>query len=779
MLNTGARKRFRPAVEACEPRRLLSGVTAVMDGTTLEVTGNDLYDRIGLSSQLWSIAPPVPALPYIFVEGNDSNVGMFLLAPVTRIQVFTKEGNTSVSIIGMPYLNMPIDVFTGNGDVTVSGLTYQGVPLPTAASHGDSLSVTGTAIPDTITLDSVPYHYPTGGQYGLSASLNGTVTVTYPAQHIRSASVNGDASDDVIQIYPSLDDAGASGGAGGSTVVPGRPIIGVTVDAGPGEDFVRGGPGNDVIHGGVGGDSLYGAGGDDTLYGDGDRDTLYGGAGNDELWDSGGGNLLRGGDGDGDFGEIGDPRVLDVLHGDQGDFMDGGWVARNVPDVPTLGGNQYSNFKKDLFRTYFDGDVRRGVYIDRFGFVLDSALNPHGSPVSATSDRGYGDAHFHTALATMISALEGENVNTARFLTAMLQSGFEPLFNSYQPVRYPNNTGLSEGQKAHDDKYSLDPLSMFIPATHYAWQNGDSRVQGLAKQLIRRYIDIMDSFQGRLGSRSGDRQMATSPSTLLSLQDVAGQMGITNWGGTWAQSILDNASIGLDALRTSMRDHLVDWLGKPAIKAFGKKVRVPSALRHKIAKFAVEGQTYQLESLLNIPGYVDSALKRFHVNSKLRKPVSEAVRKGLNDVFFGNTLGTPLALRAIIMQGTYTVALATFSSAALVTGPGDASDAIRTLTQYTGGVHLPFWDFQLNNEFHPILRPVMEPYIQASYAAALPHRNGLYFLLAGQKERARVYLANWDPRFRTVDYMWQRRDPVRIPAFCIRIARAIIRRSIT
>jgi len=64
-------------------------------------------------------------------------------------------------------------------------------------------------------------------------------------------------------------------------------IISVTgvkkIDAGPGNDVVRGGPGGETIRGGTGTDIIWGARNNDHLYGEAGGDTLYGGTGDDKL----------------------------------------------------------------------------------------------------------------------------------------------------------------------------------------------------------------------------------------------------------------------------------------------------------------------------------------------------------------------------------------------------------------------------------------------------------------------------------------------------------------
>jgi Ca2+-binding RTX toxin-like protein len=104
------------------------------------------------------------------------------------------------------------------------------------------------------------------------------------------------------------------------------------IDAGPGNDVIRGGPGIETIRGGTGADTIWGARNNDHLYGEAGTDTIYGGTGDDRIrgdeknesfndvldggpgadyeWGSGGNDTIRGGQGG------------DHLHGEGGtDFL--------------------------------------------------------------------------------------------------------------------------------------------------------------------------------------------------------------------------------------------------------------------------------------------------------------------------------------------------------------------------------------------------------------------------------------------------------------------------
>ena len=120
--------------------------------------------------------------------------------------------------------------------------------------------------------------------------------------------------------------------AGGDDVVDLLGVdIPVVVNAGSGNDWVRGGnrgghlyggDGVDTLIGGEGDDAIYGENGNDQLFGRGGRDSLWGAAGNDVLVGGDGNDLIRGGAGnDNAWGGAGN----DTLLGQEGnDLLRGG-----------------------------------------------------------------------------------------------------------------------------------------------------------------------------------------------------------------------------------------------------------------------------------------------------------------------------------------------------------------------------------------------------------------------------------------------------------------------
>lgn len=106
-------------------------------------------------------------------------------------------------------------------------------------------------------------------------------------------------------------------GTDGRDVIIGRRDDDI-IDAGGGNDFVRGGAGYDVISGGDGRDKIWGNSGDDEIDGGAGRDWISGGRGDDRINGGDGKDFIRGGSGD-DLIAGGEGR--DWLAGGRGDDM--------------------------------------------------------------------------------------------------------------------------------------------------------------------------------------------------------------------------------------------------------------------------------------------------------------------------------------------------------------------------------------------------------------------------------------------------------------------------
>ncbi|MCM2343331.1 MAG: cadherin domain-containing protein [Alphaproteobacteria bacterium] len=183
-----------------------------------------------------------------------------------------------------------------------------------------------------------------------SVKINGwTVDTTYISMMTlsngNSASINIGGTDHLYgRQAPVVTDVGAATESGSSSSdyikVDSGPAI---VDAGAGDDRVRGandddalfgddgadtlygGIGNDIIVGGLGNDNLYGEAGDDILHGGDDNDILNAGDGHDILNGGAGDDILMGGVGDDiSYGEVGNDTISagagnDITYGDGGD----------------------------------------------------------------------------------------------------------------------------------------------------------------------------------------------------------------------------------------------------------------------------------------------------------------------------------------------------------------------------------------------------------------------------------------------------------------------------
>lgn len=113
----------------------------------------------------------------------------------------------------------------------------------------------------------------------------------------------GGAGDDVID------------GGAGSDQIDGDETRYMNADSPAGNDILKGGAGNDFLFGNAGNDTLYGGTGDDNLagddFGEGGADTLFGDAGNDIISGGAGDDLINGGKGQDRI------RILDEQVGDE------------------------------------------------------------------------------------------------------------------------------------------------------------------------------------------------------------------------------------------------------------------------------------------------------------------------------------------------------------------------------------------------------------------------------------------------------------------------------
>ncbi len=211
--------------------------------------------------------------------------------------------------------------------------------LLSAAAYldGTTLRVVGTPLNDVVTIDFGRLVAIEGEIIGLAAideiavlvntpDSAETVSLTFSPALVRRVSVDLVEGDDQLIISQSIDPNLVRGDERAAR------IRGLTVNAGPGDDYVetpwfgrhsiQGESGHDTLIGGQGSDTLFGVGGDDLLIGKTGSDLLYGGNGNDTLEAGAGDDALDGGAGEDSLvGGRGD----DLLDGSSGnDMLTGG-----------------------------------------------------------------------------------------------------------------------------------------------------------------------------------------------------------------------------------------------------------------------------------------------------------------------------------------------------------------------------------------------------------------------------------------------------------------------
>lgn len=179
---------------------------------------------------------------------------------------------------------------------------------------------------DTVTLNS----FKVNGQVVDTSNLS-TLLLTRGG----SSTVNVAATDHLYgRVEPTLSDIGTTtvtGTSGNDNLYGGNQTTGDVIDAGDGDDRVRGLGSDDAIFGGSGNDRLFGEGGNDVILGGDGNDRIFGGSGDDLLHGQDGNDRLNGDDGDdvlnggaGDDGLIGGDGN-DILFGEGGtDFLLGG-----------------------------------------------------------------------------------------------------------------------------------------------------------------------------------------------------------------------------------------------------------------------------------------------------------------------------------------------------------------------------------------------------------------------------------------------------------------------
>jgi Ca2+-binding RTX toxin-like protein len=161
---------------------------------------------------------------------------------------------------------------------------------------GTELVVTGAGGSDSVTLTTV-----SGGNGSNGVKVTGT---------INGQSVNKTFKQTLTRIRVS------TGGGNDTVTIADGITLPTVVDAGAGDDSIKGGGGPDLIFGGNGNDTINGAGGDDDVDAGAGNDSVIGGLGRDLVLGQAGDDTVQGGDGN-DFliGGLG----ADQLFGQNGD----------------------------------------------------------------------------------------------------------------------------------------------------------------------------------------------------------------------------------------------------------------------------------------------------------------------------------------------------------------------------------------------------------------------------------------------------------------------------
>ncbi|MEM0989896.1 MAG: Hint domain-containing protein [Pseudomonadota bacterium] len=163
--------------------------------------------------------------------------------------------------------------------------------------------------------------------------------------------------------------------------------VGVTVDAGTGDDSIIGDDGADVVYGGAGNDRLSAGDSEDTLYGGSGNDTLFGGAGNDTLTGGTGNDTFAvdaagGSDIITDFG-VGDDQLNTTALTDVGNALtnqDGTVTADEVTVTGGGGADQVLTFPSGESVAVPDGTVDTTSQQTQFASLVAMGVPPCFAP---------------------------------------------------------------------------------------------------------------------------------------------------------------------------------------------------------------------------------------------------------------------------------------------------------------------------------------------------------------------------------------------------------------
>lgn len=182
-----------------------------------------------------------------------------------------------------------INIESTNGNTTPTTPTNPTTPTTPAATPTIDLNSNAIRITGTTSLANViRLSYNASTKQFIAQA--GSVSRTYSESQVGWVLINGGNLADLIEIdssvyLPTSINAGGGndtvrGGSGADQVNAGEGAD--LIEGNAGNDSLEGGAGNDTVNGGAGNDYITGAAGDDNLTGGADRDTISGGAG----WDT-------------------------------------------------------------------------------------------------------------------------------------------------------------------------------------------------------------------------------------------------------------------------------------------------------------------------------------------------------------------------------------------------------------------------------------------------------------------------------------------------------------
>jgi len=342
------------------------------------------------------------------------------------------------------------------------------------------------------------------------------------------------------------------------------------------------------------------------------------------------------------------------------------------------------------------------------------------------------DNAFINGLALFAVAIEGEHDKSLQILNAFLNDGFD---ESGEPVR-PFAYNVEDQGTAQS--YSIDQFLPQLVGIHFAWKHGDPDVKYAAREVMGKWIDVLNENGGRLGSDDGsngeaDQVLSNEGNTLLAflVSDVAQEMGLSY------SAPLFKANTGL--LKDAVQELIVRELGRVQWESpLTGKVTLPLDLRKLIAS-AITGGVGFVDALVssNTSSVIDRSIRYVPID-KL------GVGGGLNDLktFLRSVLSVFQDLDEL------TAVLAGYSTVASLYGSGNPK-----VSPETG--HLFYWEALLYDDLHPLTEYFLQPFKQTVKNATAQNRWWNYYLLAGDAEKPLDVLLDWPDEYVREYYMFK------------------------